>query len=100
MYIMTWLVYSHSMITIVGEIDHRRERALKKMAAKGIQIPPPSKQQQQQQQQQAAEKSLEDLLSEPFPESSKHKFEIRIVSAQATSEEFMKSFEESMQVSL
>jgi arginine-tRNA-protein transferase len=73
--------------------DVRRERALRKLEAKGIAAPktkpkPPA----------GVEKSIEDFLSEPFPENSKHKFEIRILNAQTTNEEFMKSFEESLQV--
>lgn len=75
----------------------RRERALQKLAAKGIDAPslPPKRQQQQQP---SEEKSLQDLLFEPFPENSKHKFEIRIFLAQTSNEEFMKSHEESLQV--
>ena len=76
----------------------RRERALKKLAAKGIEAPLPPKQQQQHPQQPAEEKSLQDLLFEPFPEKSKHKFEIRIFLAQTSNEEFMKSHEDSLQV--
>ncbi len=37
-------------------------------------------------------------MFEPFPENSKHKFEIRIFLAQTSNEEFMKSHEESLQV--
>ena len=45
-------------------------------------------------------KSLEEFLNESFPSDSRHKFEMRVVEAQTGNPEFMKSFEESLQVSL
>ena len=43
-------------------------------------------------------KSLEDFLNEPFPKTSAHKFETRILLAQTQNQEFMKSYDESLQV--
>ena len=66
------------------------------MEAKGIKVPPappPASKQPQN-----SDKSLEDLLTAPYPENCKHKFETKLVLAQTTNEEFMKSFEESLQV--
>ena len=73
--------------------DVRRERFLLKHESEGIAAQTPKPKHPT-----GDEKTIEDFLSESFPGNSKHKFEIRILNAQTTNEEFMKSFEESLQV--
>jgi arginine-tRNA-protein transferase len=72
--------------------DLRRERAMAKAAEKGKDIP-------KERSKKHREKSLADFLDEPFPEWSKHRFEVRTVWAQSKRDEtFKRTFQESLEV--
>jgi arginine-tRNA-protein transferase len=69
----------------------RREKAMAKKQTAGISGAMPHKKKNEP-------KGLEELTSTTFPANARHKFEIRLVNAQTSDENFMKTFDESFRV--